>query len=80
LAAYAGFYRALELGPIAVVSPIASANGAEIGEVAIKSAVAAAYPVMPILVGQFALRERIAWHQLAGVAGVPCGMVVLSLG
>jgi hypothetical protein len=28
VAAYAGFYRALELGPIAIVSPIASANGA----------------------------------------------------
>lgn len=26
--AYAGFYRALELGPISIVSPIASANGA----------------------------------------------------
>lgn len=28
VAAYAGFYRALELGPIAIVSPIASSNGA----------------------------------------------------
>jgi drug/metabolite transporter (DMT)-like permease len=55
-------------------------RGAEIGEVAITSAAAAAYPVIPILVGLFALRERIAWHQLAGVGGVLCGMVVLSLG
>ena len=29
-AAYGGFYKALELGPIAIVSPIASANGAMI--------------------------------------------------
>ena len=28
IVAYAGFYRALELGPIAIVSPIASASGA----------------------------------------------------
>jgi drug/metabolite transporter (DMT)-like permease len=55
-------------------------RGGEIGEVAITSAAASAYPVIPILVGLFALRERIAWHQLVGVAGVLCGMVVLSLG
>jgi drug/metabolite transporter (DMT)-like permease len=55
-------------------------RGAEIGEVAITSAAAASYPVIPILFGLFALRERIAWHQLVGVAGVLCGMVVLSLG
>ena len=55
-------------------------RGGEIGEVAITSAAAAAYPVIPILVGLFALRERIAWHQLVGVAGVLGGMVVLSLG
>jgi drug/metabolite transporter (DMT)-like permease len=55
-------------------------RGAEIGEVAITSAAASAYPVIPILVGLFALRERVAWHQVAGVGGVLCGMVVLSLG
>ena len=55
-------------------------RGAEIGEVAITSAAASAYPVIPILVGLFALRERIAWHQLVGVGGVLCGMIVLSLG
>jgi drug/metabolite transporter (DMT)-like permease len=55
-------------------------RGAEIGEVAITSAAASAYPVIPILVGLFALRERIAWHQLVGVGGVLGGMVVLSLG
>jgi len=55
-------------------------RGAEIGEVAITSAAAASYPVIPIMVGLLALRERVAWHQLVGVAGVLCGMVVLSLG
>jgi drug/metabolite transporter (DMT)-like permease len=55
-------------------------RGGEIGEVAITSAAAAAYPVIPILVGLLALRERIAWHQLVGVGGVLGGMVVLSLG
>jgi drug/metabolite transporter (DMT)-like permease len=55
-------------------------RGAEIGEVAITSAAAASYPVIPIVVGLLALRERVAWHQLVGVAGVLLGMVVLSLG
>jgi drug/metabolite transporter (DMT)-like permease len=55
-------------------------RGAEIGEVAITSAAASAYPIIPILVGLAALRERVAWHQLVGVGGVLCGMVVLSLG
>jgi drug/metabolite transporter (DMT)-like permease len=55
-------------------------RGAEIGELAITSAAAASYPVIPILVGLFALRERVAGHQLVGVAGVLGGMVVLSLG
>jgi drug/metabolite transporter (DMT)-like permease len=55
-------------------------RGAEVGEVAITSAAAAAYPVIPILVGLVALRERVARHQLVGVAGVLCGMVVLALG
>ena len=55
-------------------------RGAEIGEVAITSAAAASYPVIPIVVGLLALRERVAWHQLVGVAGVLVGMIVLSLG
>ena len=55
-------------------------RGAEIGELAITGAAASAYPVIPIAVGLFALRERVAWHQLVGVAGVLAGMVLLSLG
>jgi drug/metabolite transporter (DMT)-like permease len=55
-------------------------RGAEIGEVAITSAAAASYPVIPIVFGLVALRERVASHQLIGVAGVLVGMVVLSLG
>ena len=55
-------------------------RGAEIGEIAITSAAASAYPVIPNIVGLVALRERVAWHQLVGVAGVLAGMVVLSLG
>jgi drug/metabolite transporter (DMT)-like permease len=55
-------------------------RGAEIGEVAITSAAASAYPVIPIVVGLVGLRERVAVHQLVGVAGVLGGMIVLSLG
>ena len=55
-------------------------RGAEIGEVALTGAAASAYPVIPIVWGLVALRERVARHQLVGVAGVLTGMVVLSLG
>lgn len=55
-------------------------RGAELGEVAITSAAASSYPLIPILVGLIAYRERIAWYQLVGVGGVLVGMVVLSLG
>jgi drug/metabolite transporter (DMT)-like permease len=55
-------------------------RGAEIGEVALTGAAAASYPVIPIVWGLLALRERVALHQLVGVAGVIAGMVVLSLG
>jgi drug/metabolite transporter (DMT)-like permease len=55
-------------------------RGAEIGEVALTAAAASAYPVIPIVWGLLALRERVARHQLIGVAGVLTGMVVLSLG
>jgi drug/metabolite transporter (DMT)-like permease len=54
-------------------------RGAEMGEVALTGAAASAYPVIPIVVGLVALRERVATHQLVGVAGVIGGMVVLSL-
>ena len=55
-------------------------RGAEIGELAITGAAVSAYPVIPIAVGLFALRERVARHQLVGVAGVLAGMVLLSRG
>jgi drug/metabolite transporter (DMT)-like permease len=54
-------------------------RGAQIGEVAITSAAASSYPLIPILVGLVAFRERVAWYQLVGVGGVLIGMVVLSL-
>jgi drug/metabolite transporter (DMT)-like permease len=75
-----GLLGCLGAGLLDASGYLAFNRGGEIGEVAITSAAAAAYPVIPILVGLFALRERIAWHQLVGVAGVLCGMVVLSLG
>jgi drug/metabolite transporter (DMT)-like permease len=75
-----GLLGCLGAGMLDASGYLAFNRGGEIGEVAITSAAAAAYPVIPILVGLFALRERIAWHQLVGVAGVLCGMIVLSLG
>ena len=75
-----GLLGCVGAGALDAAGYLAFNRGGEIGEVAITSAAAAAYPVIPILVGLFALRERIAWSQLVGVGGVLCGMVVLSLG
>ena len=75
-----GLLGCLGAGLLDASGYLAFNRGGEIGEVAITSAAAAAYPVIPILVGLLALRERVAWHQLVGVGGVLCGMVVLSLG
>jgi drug/metabolite transporter (DMT)-like permease len=75
-----GLLGCVGAGMLDATGYLAFNRGAEVGEVAITSAAAAAYPVIPILVGLAALRERVAWHQLVGVGGVLCGMVVLSLG
>jgi drug/metabolite transporter (DMT)-like permease len=75
-----GLLACLGAGLLDAGGYLAYNRGGEIGEVAITSAAASAYPVIPIVVGLFALRERIAWYQLVGVAGVLFGMVVLSLG
>jgi drug/metabolite transporter (DMT)-like permease len=75
-----GLLGCLGAGLLDASGYLAFNRGSEIGEVAITSAAAAAYPVIPILVGLLALRERVAWHQLVGVGGVLGGMVVLSLG
>ena len=55
-------------------------RGADLGEAATTAAAAAAYPLVPTLYGLLALHERLARHQLVGVAGVIAGMILLSLG
>jgi drug/metabolite transporter (DMT)-like permease len=76
----AGLFGCLGAGMLEASGYLAFNRGGELGEVAITSAAAAAYPLFPIVAGLLALRERVAWHQLVGVAGVLCGMVVLALG
>src|SRR5918999_518392 len=75
-----GVLGCIRAGALDAAGYLAFNRGGEIGEVDITSAAAAAYPVIPILVGLLALRERIAWRQLAGGGGGACGMVVLSFG
>jgi drug/metabolite transporter (DMT)-like permease len=74
------FLACLAAGLLDASGYLAFNRGAEIGEVALTGAAASAYPVIPIVWGLVALRERVARHQLVGVAGVLTGMVVLSLG
>jgi drug/metabolite transporter (DMT)-like permease len=74
------FFACVAAGLLDASGYLAFNRGAEIGEVALTGAAASAYPVIPIVWGLVALRERVARHQLVGVTGVLTGMVVLSLG
>jgi drug/metabolite transporter (DMT)-like permease len=54
-------------------------RGAEIGQAALTSAAAAAYPLVPIACGLLLLHERLRAYQAVGVAGVLAGMALLAL-
>ena len=54
-------------------------RGAEIGQAAITSAAAAAYPLLPIACGLLLLHECLRAYQAVGVAGVLAGMTLLAL-
>ena len=67
-------------GTLEVAGYLMFNRGADLGEAATTAAAASAYPIVPALYGVLALPERLAPHQVAGVAGVIAGMVLLSLG
>lgn len=55
-------------------------RGASLGEAALTTAAASAYPVVPILFGLIVFGERFAIRQAVGVGGVLAGMLLLNFG
>jgi drug/metabolite transporter (DMT)-like permease len=74
------FAFATAAGSLEIAGYLMFNRGADLGEAATTAAAASAYPLVPALCGVLFLRERLAPHQIAGVAGVLGGMVLLSLG
>ena len=71
---------AVAVGVAELAGTIVYARGAEVGFVSIVTAASATYPLIPVLGGLHLLHERLAPSQLAGVALVVLGLVMLGLG
>jgi drug/metabolite transporter (DMT)-like permease len=67
-------------GALACTGGMAFNHGAESGHISITAAAAAIYPLIPVAGAAFLLRERPALNQLAGLAAIIAGLVVLGLG
>jgi len=68
------------VGVIDVLGGAAYARGAELGYLSIVSAASATFPLIPVVGGILLLRERPAASQLAGVALVVGGLLLLGGG
>lgn len=75
-----GLVLAAAAGALEALGYLLFNRGAELGQAAITSASASVYPLVPMAFGLVALRERLAPHQVVGVAGVLVGMFLLGLG
>ena len=67
------------MGTIDTVAFFAFTRGTEVGIISIVAAAAAAHPIVPVVVGVLILRERLAINQVAGLAILIAGVLVLSL-
>ena len=76
----AAFAPAMIMGILDIFGFAAFARGSELGHVSITAAASVTYPLIPILGGVLYLRERPAPNQVAGVAVVACGLVLMALG
>ena len=71
---------AVAIGIADVVGLLFFARGGQLGFVAVAAAASAVFPLVPIAGGMFVFGERPAPVQLAGVAAVIGGLVLLGLG
>ncbi|HEX2089454.1 MAG TPA: DMT family transporter [Actinomycetota bacterium] len=74
------FAPAMIMGVLDIFGFAAFARGSELGYVSITAAASVTYPLIPILGGVLYFRERPAPNQVAGVAVVVGGLVLMAFG
>jgi len=62
------------------VGLLAFSRGGQVGQVAVTAAVSSVYPVIPLVGGLLLFGEHLTRRQLAGVAGIIVGLVLIGLG
>jgi len=74
-----GVIWAAAAGLTDVVGLLAFSRGGQIGQVAVTAAVSSVYPVIPVAAGMLLFGEQLTRRQLAGVAGIIAGLVLIGL-
>ena len=59
---------------------LAFSRGGQAGQVAVTAAVSSVYPVIPLVAGILLFGEHLTPRQLAGVAGIIAGLVLIGVG
>lgn len=75
-----GLIWAAAAGLTDAVGLLAFARGGQAGQVAVTAAVSSVFPVIPLVVGIFLFGEHLTRRQLAGVAGIIIGLVLIGVG
>jgi drug/metabolite transporter (DMT)-like permease len=74
-----GFLWAGAAGLTDVVGLLAFARGGQVGQVALTAAVSSIFPVIPLVAGLFFFGEQLTTRQVAGVAAIITGLVLIGL-
>jgi drug/metabolite transporter (DMT)-like permease len=74
-----GVIWAAAAGLTDAVGLLAFSQGGQAGQVAVTAAVSSMYPVIPLVAGILLFGELLTRRQLAGVAGIIAGLVVIGL-
>lgn len=75
-----GVVWAAAAGLTDVVGLLAFSRGGQAGQVAVTAAVSSVYPVIPLVAGILLFGEQLTRRQLAGVAGIIAGLILIGLG
>jgi drug/metabolite transporter (DMT)-like permease len=75
-----GVIWAAAAGLTDAVGLLAFSRGGQAGQVAVTAAVSSVYPVIPLVAGILIFGEQLTRRQLAGVAAIIAGLVLIGLG
>lgn len=75
-----GVIWAAAAGLTDAVGLLAFSRGGQIGQVAVTAAVSSVYPVIPLVAGILLFGEQLTRRQLAGVAAIIAGLVLIGVG